>query len=62
MDRDPVHRPPPAPIVAALVRAGLSPATAQAMEAWKAREVLDLLHGTRMEVTMEPAGPGRGSI
>jgi hypothetical protein len=43
MDRSPVHRPPPAAIVSALVRAGVSLDTAMAMERWKAQEVLDLL-------------------
>ena len=42
------HEPPPAPVVAELVRAGLSWNTAMAMEQWKAREVLELL---RSEVT-----------
>jgi outer membrane cobalamin receptor len=39
------HRPPPAALVSALVRAGVSADTAMAMERWKAQEVLDLLHG-----------------
>jgi hypothetical protein len=43
MDASPVHRPPPAAIVSALVRAGVSLSTAMAMERWKAQEVLDLL-------------------
>jgi hypothetical protein len=43
MDASPVHRPPPAAIVSALVRAGVSLGTAMAMERWKAQEVLDLL-------------------
>ncbi|HEY0411352.1 MAG TPA: hypothetical protein VGE42_13920 [Candidatus Dormibacteraeota bacterium] len=43
MDSSPVHRPPPAAIVSALVRAGVSLDTAMAMERWKAQEVLDLL-------------------
>ena len=43
MDSSSVHRPPPAAIVAALVRAGVSLDTAMAMERWKAQEVLDLL-------------------
>jgi hypothetical protein len=46
MDRAPGHRPPPAAIVTALVRAGVSFSTAMAMERWKAQEVLDLLGGT----------------
>jgi hypothetical protein len=45
MDSSSVHRPPPAAIVAALVRAGVSLDTAMAMERWKAQEVLDLLGG-----------------
>jgi hypothetical protein len=43
MDASPVHRPPPAAVVSALVRAGVSLDTAMAMERWKAQEVLDLL-------------------
>jgi hypothetical protein len=46
MDRSPAHRPPPAALVTALVRAGVSFGTAMAMERWKAQEVLDLLGGT----------------
>jgi hypothetical protein len=38
-----IHRPPSAAIVAELVRAGVSLETAQAMERWKADEVLELL-------------------
>jgi hypothetical protein len=45
MDRPPAHRPPPAAVVTALVRAGVSFSTAMAMERWKAQEVLDLLGG-----------------
>ncbi len=45
MERHPVHRPPPAALVSALVRAGVSVSTAMAMERWKAQEVLDLLGG-----------------
>ncbi len=45
MDRSPIHRPPPAALVTALVRAGISFGTAMAMERWKAQEVLDLLGG-----------------
>lgn len=45
MDRPPIHRPPPAALVSALVRAGVSFSTAMAMERWKAQEVLDLLGG-----------------
>lgn len=44
----PAHQPPPAPLVAELMRAGLSWHTAMAMERWKAQEVLDLL---RKDVT-----------
>jgi len=46
MDRPPIHRPPPAALVSALVRAGVSFSTAMAMERWKAQEVLDLLGGS----------------
>ncbi|MGI0130452.1 MAG: hypothetical protein ACREEC_09945 [Thermoplasmata archaeon] len=45
MDRPLIHRPPPAALVTALVRAGVSFGTAMAMERWKAQEVLDLLGG-----------------
>jgi hypothetical protein len=45
MDRPHIHRPPPAALVSALVRAGVSWSTAMAMERWKAQEVLDLLGG-----------------
>ncbi len=51
MERHPVHRPPPAALVSALVRAGVSVSTAMAMERWKAQEVLELLGGA-------PAGRG----
>ncbi|HZS14228.1 MAG TPA: hypothetical protein VFC09_06485 [Candidatus Dormibacteraeota bacterium] len=43
MTRVHIHKSPPAPIVAELVRAGVSLETAQAMERWKAEEVLELL-------------------
>ena len=43
MTRQHVHQPPPATVVAALMRAGVSWDTAMAMERWKAQEVLDLL-------------------
>lgn len=45
MDRPPIHVPPPAALVTALVRAGVSFGTAMAMERWKAQEVLELLGG-----------------
>jgi hypothetical protein len=38
------HRPPPETIILALTGAGISRATAMAMQHWKAQEVLDLLH------------------
>jgi hypothetical protein len=63
MSRLPVHQPPPPPLVAELLRAGLSRSTVLAMESWKAREVLDLLYGAgRVEIRFEPAGSARGSI
>lgn len=63
MSRSPVHQPPPASDVAALVNAGVSRSTALAMERWKAREVLDLLRATaRHDLRLEPRGPARGSI
>jgi len=43
MSQFPAHQPPPATLVAELVRAGLSWGTAMAMERWKAEEVLELL-------------------
>jgi hypothetical protein len=48
MDRPPIHTPPPAAVVTALVRAGVSFSTAMAMERWKAQEVLDLLGGSHL--------------
>jgi len=45
MSRSPAHQPPPATLVAALMRAGVSWDTAMAMERWKAQEVLELLQG-----------------
>jgi hypothetical protein len=47
MSKSPSHQPPPPTIVDALVRAGVTPTTALAMERWKAEEVLELLrqHG-----------------
>ncbi len=47
MSRFPAHQPPPATVVAALTRAGVSRDTAMAMERWKAQEVLDLLGPAR---------------
>jgi hypothetical protein len=44
MSRFPAHQPPPATVVAELMRAGVSWGTAMAMERWKAEEVLELLH------------------
>jgi hypothetical protein len=38
-----IHTPPTAAVVAELIRAGVSPETAMAMERWKADEVLELL-------------------
>ena len=38
----------PEPVVAELLRAGLSRSTVLAMEHWKAQEVLDLLHSTHL--------------
>jgi hypothetical protein len=59
MDRPPAHRPPPAAIVSALVRAGVSFGTAMAMERWKAQEVLDLLGGAAPAVCDIDEGIGR---
>lgn len=46
VSRSPAHQPPPASLVAALMRAGVSWDTAMAMERWKAQEVLELLQGS----------------
>ncbi len=63
MNRTRIHQPPAPPVIAALVRAGLSLATANAMEPWKAAEVLDLLHaGACAEPQLEPVAPARGTI
>lgn len=63
MNRVPVHLPPPAPIVEALMHAGLTRSTAMAMESWKAREVLELLRGSgRGEPHLRPIIRARGSI
>lgn len=59
-----VQRPPTPPplIVAELVRAGISLATAMAMEGWKAQEVLDLLrsdgHGQAGDQPRPVPAPG----
>lgn len=42
------HEPPPAAVVAELVRCGVSFGTAMAMEKWKAQEVLELLSAQYM--------------
>jgi DNA-binding HxlR family transcriptional regulator len=57
--RTPVHQPPPATVVEELTSAGVSFATAMAMESWKAREVLDLLRHSRKESA--PAAARHGS-
>jgi hypothetical protein len=63
MARPPIHQPPPTPVISELMRAGLSLSTAMAMEPWKAREVLELLHSSGLrDPHREPATPGRGSI
>jgi hypothetical protein len=63
MNRPPVHQPPPAPVVADLIRAGLTRSTALAMESWKAREVLELLRETnRTELSFRPGTPAHGTI
>jgi hypothetical protein len=43
MTRSNIHTPPSEAVVAELIRAGVSPETAMAMERWKADEVLELL-------------------
>jgi hypothetical protein len=63
MSRRPIHEPPPPPVIAALVRAGLSVGTATAMEPWKASEVLDLLRSSvRHDAVLGPTAPARGTI
>jgi hypothetical protein len=63
MSPPPIHEPPPPLVIAALVRAGLSQSTANAMEAWKAHEVLELLRASvRTDPQLEPAAPARGTI
>lgn len=63
MNRPPIHEPPSPPVVAALLRAGLSLSTATAMEPWKAHEVLELLRlSVRSEPQLGPVAPGRGTI
>ena len=54
MNRHPTHQPPPASVVAELMRAGVSWNTAMAMERWKAEEVLELLKANR---TRDHSGP-----
>ena len=58
------HRPPPETVILALTRAGISRATAMAMEPWKAQEVLDLLAERRLQgVRMLRGGPRlRGTL
>jgi hypothetical protein len=63
MSRVHIHQPPPEPVVTELMRAGLSMSTVLAMEPWKAREVLDLLHSAGLrDAHGEPTTPARGSI
>jgi hypothetical protein len=62
MTRPAIHQPPPMPVISELMRAGLSLSTAMAMEPWKAREVLELLHSYLRDPQLEPAAPTRGSI
>ena len=63
MNRLPIHQPPPAPVVEQLMSAGVSWSTAMAMEAWKAREVLELLrHSAGRELRLGPQTTARGSI
>ena len=56
------HQPPPANVVAELVRAGVSITTAMAMERWKAQEVLDLLKAERRGDDHQAGAPLRGTI
>ena len=65
MSRFPAHQPPPATVVAELMRAGLSWGTAMAMERWKAEEVLELLSPQVSNDIPRSAGrpgPARGTI
>lgn len=54
MSRFPAHQPPPAAVVAELMRAGVSWGTAMAMERWKAEEVLELLTSQLTHETSSP--------
>jgi hypothetical protein len=54
-----IHKPPSAAIVAELIRAGVSPETAEAMERWKAEEVLELLR-FRPEAAAKALAIGKG--
>jgi len=56
-----IHKPPSAAIVAELVRAGVSPETAQAMERWKAEEVLELLR-YRPDAAAQALKLGKGVV
>ena len=59
MTRSHAHQPPPATVVAALMRAGVSWDTAMAMERWKAQEVLELLqHHPQRHAVRGQAQPG----
>ena len=62
MAHHPAHQPPPANVVAELVRAGVSITTALAMERWKAQEVLDLLKAERRNDDRPTGAPLRGTI
>lgn len=61
--RSAVHTPPSPPVVAELMQAGLTFATAMAMESWKAHEVLELLRHARARDTLPgPPPAARASI
>ena len=60
MSRFPAHQPPPATVVAELMRAGVSWSTAMAMERWKAEEVLELLKANRSRDTGGPIPATQG--
>ena len=57
-----VHQPPPAAVVAALVRAGVSLSTALAMEQYKAAEILELLRADAAPVHRVGSADGRARI
>jgi len=54
MLRPQARQQPPEAVISALTRAGLSLGTVLSMEAWKAQEVLDLLHSVHVGAAPGP--------